>query len=142
MEVTQNQHSEKRYHWDEEKFVLDEEKLEGIRYIDIVVTHTAPDFCHPVNQKDNWPPIVGQFLNEDPTLGDDLMEERGLLTQLDVAIRKNNNPTQWFYGHFHTHQYTINGGCVYTCLAVNEFYEVKDYDDYEDELNKKYGEDE
>lgn len=139
MEVRVNQHSEKRYHWDDEVFVLDREKLEKVRDIDMVVTHTTPDFCHPVNQKDKWPFIVKQFFGDDPNLGNDLTNERAMLTEMCNIVKKNNNITHWIYGHFHTHNNTIMGNCVYTCLGINEFYEVKDYDDYEDELNKKYG---
>jgi predicted phosphodiesterase len=72
VEVQQNMHSENRFHWEGEKFNLDREKLAEYRDINIVVTHTAPHYAKPFDQKGNWPPVVAQFIDDDPTLGDEL----------------------------------------------------------------------
>lgn len=133
--------TQKRFHWYDEKFILDIEKLNEIKDIDIVVTHTAPDFVYPVNKNNNWPPVVAQFFPEDPGLANDLIEERALLTEFYNIVTKNNpNITHHIYGHFHTHNIDVVGNCTHICLEINQLYEIPDYTDYEKELNEKYGE--
>ncbi len=130
-----------RFHWEDEKFVLNEELAREIKNIDIVVTHTAPDFVYPVNGGKTWPNVVQQFIEEDENLGHELMEERALVTELYRILRKENNITHWFYGHFHTTKVEMYGNTNFMLLNINEFYELRDYTGYEEELNKKYGED-
>jgi hypothetical protein len=80
-------------------------------------------------------------MGEDPELGDDLTNERATLTEFHRAITKNNgNITHWFYGHFHQDHYQDIGGTAFKLLNINELYELKLFDGYEDELNEKYGE--
>jgi predicted phosphodiesterase len=139
LEVTQNMHSENRYHWEGEKFVLDREKLEGIKGINMVVTHTAPHFAKPFDTKGNWPPIVQQFMGEDPTLGDDLVAERTLLDEMYNILDKNNYIEDWFYGHFHRNQFTNHGHTLFHMLAINEMREHGNFDkDGEDALTEQY----
>jgi predicted phosphodiesterase len=139
--------TEPRYYWSTETFVFDEEKINEIRDIDIVVTHTCPDFAYPKNNDGNFPPIVTQFADEDPSLIKDLLEERGSLTKFWKMLIKNNKITHYYYGHFHygteenIHDLsnTIPTTTKFTCLGINEFKFHEDYSDYEEELNKKYG---
>lgn len=136
-----------RFYWADEKFVLDEEKTRAFRDIDIVVTHTAPEFVYPVNGGKTWPYIVKQFIDQgDPDLGKDLMEERATVTEFYRILKKNNdNITHWFYGHFHTDKMEVIGNITFKLLNINELYELEDrYKDLEneDDLEKKYGEDE
>jgi predicted phosphodiesterase len=139
MEITQNMHSENRYHWEDEKFVLDREKLETIKGINIVVTHTAPHYAKPFDQKGNWPPIVAQFMGEDPTLGDDLVAERELLNEMYDILDKNNYIEDWFYGHFHRNEYTNHGHTLFNMLGINEMRVYKGDDEDEiDALTKQY----
>lgn len=138
-EITQNIHSEKRYFWEAEKFVFDREKLEGFRDINIVVTHTAPHYAKPFDQKGKWPYIVAQFMGEDPTLGNDLVAERELLSEMYDILNKNNYVEDWFYGHFHQNDYTNHGHTLFTMLAINEM-RVYEGDNEEeiDRLTKEY----
>jgi predicted phosphodiesterase len=129
-----------RYHWEEENFNLDLEKIEGVTGIDIVVTHTAPDFVYPRNDGKNWPFIVRQFMGDDPTLGEDLMRERDEVTTLFNELRKNNNFNLHIYGHFHTHVDDVVDGVHFILLDINEMYEIEDFTKFEDEMNEKYGE--
>lgn len=125
IEIKVNNHSERRYFWEAEKFNLDKDKLETFRDIDIVVTHTAPHFCFPTNQVNNWPHIVSQFMSEDKTLGDDLITERNQLTEMyDILIKNNNNIQYYMYGHFHQHNINIFRNCLFICLEINQFYEI------------------
>jgi len=137
MEIIQNNHSEKRYHWEGEKFVLDREKLEGMRDINVVVTHTAPSFAKPFNVKGKWPYIVAHFMGEDPNLGDDLVAERTLLDEMYTILNKNNYIELWAYGHFHQNLETIHDATTFKMLAINEMYHYT-IGDFEDEMNGKY----
>ena len=132
-----------RYHWEDEKFVLDREKLEGMRDINIVVTHTAPHYAKPFDVKGQWPYIVAQFMGEDERLGDDLVAERTMLDEMYDILDKNNHIDDWFYGHFHRNDTTLHKSTLFHLLDINEMYEHKDEygDDFEQEMNDKYGED-
>ena len=130
---------QKNLYWFDEKFVLNEEKLKEVKGVDIVVTHTAPDFCFPQNVNGKFAPIVDHFAYGDPTLKDELMEERLLVTKMWEILKENNFPRMWLYGHFHnTHMDTFDG-CDFRLLNINEAFEYRGKD-YEDELNKLYGE--
>ncbi len=142
IEVAQNLHSEKRYHWEGEKFVLDREKLETMRDINVVVTHTAPHYAKPFDVKGNWnwPPIVQQFIDQgDDRLGDDLVTERCMLDEMYDILDKNNYIEDWFYGHFHRNEYTNHGHTLFNMLGINEMrvYEGDDEDEI-DRLTKQY----
>ena len=134
---------DKQYYWPNEKFYLDREKLEGLSGIDIVVTHTSPNFAKPFDTKGNWPYIVKQFLYEDDALEDDLIQERLLLDEMYNILKKNNKIDDWFYGHFHRNDTTLHENTLFHMLGINELYEHKEEygDDFEKEMNEKYGED-
>tara|TARA_R110000803_G_scaffold4416_6_gene14880 strand:- start:218 stop:955 length:738 start_codon:yes stop_codon:yes gene_type:complete len=141
LELRYNSHSERRHHWSSEKFNLDIEKLRKFRGIDVVVTHTTPDFCYPQNDGVNWPPIIRQFMGDDENLVNDLTLERRQLTEMYQILNENNMITHWYYGHFHDSEVSIVGYTEFRLLNINEMY-VHDFrgDDYIDELNEKYGE--
>jgi hypothetical protein len=139
VEVTKNNHSDKRYFWEDEKFVLDREKLEGMRDINIVVTHTAPHYARPFDVKGEWPPIVEQFLYYDTLLGDDLVAERTLLDEMYNILDKNNYISDWYYGHFHQTLYTLHEGTTFNMLGINEMREHVVDTDFDDEMEEKYG---
>ena len=139
MEVTRDMHSENRYHWEGEKFILDKEKLESMRGINIVVTHTAPHYAKPFDVKGKWPYIVTQFMGEDPTLGDDLVAERTLLDEMYNILDKNNYIEDWFYGHFHRNELTNHGHTLFHMLAINEMCEHGNFNtDEENVLTEQY----
>lgn len=133
--------SDKRCWWPGEKFMLDEEEIEKLEpgSVDIVVTHTSPAFCYPRNDN-GFAPIVNDFARIDDKLKTDLLIERGKLNQLFELVNKNNHIDKWFYGHFHIHEVTLEGATEFICLDINELYELRNYDDYEAEMNEKYGE--
>ena len=123
-------------HWYDEVFVLDEEKLKTFENIDIVVTHTAPDFCRPDN-KLCFGYLVEQFAQDDSKLYDDLREERTLLTKMCDTLKEKNKPDCWFYGHFHNNWNANIEGTNYRLLGVDEFYEYRNWKDYEPEWEKE-----
>ena len=116
-------------HWHDEVFVLDEEKLKTIEGIDIVVTHTAPEFCHPVNKTGfGW--LVDQYAADDANLKKDLTDERTLVTKMYEIIKEKNKIDYWYYGHFHANWKANIDGINFNLLGVNEFAEYKNPDDY------------
>jgi predicted phosphodiesterase len=127
-------------YWEDEVLVYDEEKLKDIKDIDILVTHTTMNFLEPRNSGESWPPIVERFIPYDTNLPIDLMNERKIMTNIyDKLIENGNNITNHFYGHFHKSYFQIIGGTHHRMLSINEFYELIDYEDYENELNERYG---
>jgi len=123
-------------YWYDETFKLDEEKLKTFENIDIVVTHTAPDFCTPINKVD-FGYLVEQFAKDDAKLKADLTEERNLLTKMFEILKEKNKPDYWFYGHFHNHWNANIEGTNYRLLNINEMYEYKNWKDYEPEWEKE-----
>lgn len=109
-------------YWVDEEFVYDEEKINNITGVDIVITHTAPEWCYPDNRL-GYGALVEEFANYDKDLYADLDRERENVTKLFRHLQKNGNNTisEHYYGHFHSSQITMNGYCNHYLLGVNEF---------------------
>lgn len=101
--------------------------------IDCVVSHNAPDFCHP----QSFGSFVEQFFPFDPSLAGELKFERLTLTNLyNRFVQANKIPKYWFYGHFHNYSSFNHNGTTFRLLNVNEYYEQL----YEIDENKfQYG---
>lgn len=118
--------------WKDEVFKYDEEKLKFLlhdnRPVDIVVTHSAPDYCHP-RGSDNY--LVNQYAMIEKQHGADLhqelAEERAEISRFanDLLLNYGKKPTHWFYGHFHSHKRQKIGGMIYQLLDINELHELK-----------------
>lgn len=95
--------------------------------IDIIITHSCPDFCYPRN---NNVPIVNDWHNEELKIGNNLKRElsteRREITKLaeEIGIYQKS-VTHWFYGHFHTSKTEIIDNITYKLLNINETYELK-----------------
>lgn len=120
---------ERKLHWYDEGFVLNEEKLKSIEGIDILVTHTTMDFCHPVN-KNGFGYLVEQFAQDDGKLKNDLRREREEVTKMWNIFLEKNKPDYHFYGHFHDTWTSNIDGVNHRLLAINEFFEYKNWKDY------------
>jgi predicted phosphodiesterase len=113
--------TEGKNYWKDEPFVLNEEKLEAMRDVDIVISHSAPNFVYPFGCKGS-----GTWINNDPTLYTELMDERENIAKMYEILKKNNNPISHFlYGHFHNSNKEEKDGTVFKLLDIFEFYEVK-----------------
>jgi UDP-2,3-diacylglucosamine pyrophosphatase LpxH len=104
-----------------EKIVYDEEKLATIAGVDVVITHTAPDFVYP--------PVLGQTIYKwcdcDPGLKAELIVERELVTKIYKKLDEINVIKFWFYGHFHrtnTQKHELTKFCL---LDIGEIQEIK-----------------
>ena len=109
--------------WEDEGFILREDILENVKGIDTVITHTAPTYCIPT-VKEGYPNFMNDLLKEDPTLFDDIREER---SKLDIMFKllKNNNHIQYHvYGHFHRYDITDNGFTQHVVLNKCDFFEI------------------
>ena len=123
-------------HWEDEIFVLNEEKLKTIEGIDILVTHTTMDFCVPVN-KNGFGYLVENFAVNDPNLFDDLRTERDLVTKMWNILKEKNTPDYHFYGHFHNTNVEHVDGTNHRLLHINEFFEYRNWKDYEPDWEKE-----
>ena len=115
----------KKSYWFDEKVILDEEKITNINGCDILVTHTAPDFCIPLN-KIGFGSLVDHFAKNDSTLLSELKEERDLMTNIFNIAKKNNKFKEHLYGHFHRSEQLIQDGCLHRVLGINELYQLPD----------------
>jgi predicted phosphodiesterase len=99
--------------WPEEVFVPRPDLLDGPP--DIVVTHSAPDFCPPVGPGR----LIQALARHDPALVADLRRERADLTALHAALDRRRLQL-WLYGHFHQSLRHEHDGVRFIGLQENE----------------------
>lgn len=113
--------------WPDEVFVLDTERLQAFRNINIVVTHTAPDYVTPDNRLG-----LGLFVNSiiketgDEALRTDLLFERNQLTNAFNILKLNNNIENHYYGHFHKSDCCVNHNTTHRLLGIGELWEERE----------------
>jgi len=113
--------SKKEQYWFDENFIFKEDKIKDLTGIDILVTHTAPEWCVPDNRF-GFGPFVEDFASSDHRLLEDLKFERDEVTKMFKLLASNNYIKHHFYGHFHRHDVTINGYTTHMVLDINEFW--------------------
>lgn len=111
--------------WEDEVFHFDNEKLKYLRDINIVVTHTTPDYCIPDNSN-GFGDFVNSYIKNDPDLRLDLMAERRDMTLAFQTLKENNDIRLHLYGHFHRSDYTNIYGTEHRVLGIGEIWEKKD----------------
>lgn len=113
--------------WTDEVFNLDIDKLSNFRNIDIVVTHTAPDYC-PVDNTFGLGPFVEGIIKKtgDENLRYDLQIERNKLSQAFQILKENNNISNAYYGHFHRSETVRVDNIQHRLLNINELWEERD----------------
>ena len=104
-------------YFESERFNLDVKRLEEMRDIDILATHTAPSYCLPFD-KGLTDPL-------DIWLPEELVTERQQLDSVMDVLLQNNSIEKHFYGHFHKSYLTEDRNVVHCCLGINEFKEVR-----------------
>lgn len=105
-----------------EEFNLDVDLLETFRDINIVVTHTAPDYCTPDNSL-GFGAMVNSWINIDSSLKLDLMDERRKMSIAFEILKRNNEISNHLYGHFHFSNLLNFEGIEHRLLGINELYE-------------------
>lgn len=115
----------KKLYWENEPIVYCEDELKQINdsgiKIDTVCTHTAPSFCQPITKIG-----VYEWLSVDPSLEDELNNERKCCDNILDYLKDNNHPIKnWYYGHFHFHNVEIIDDVKYTlCNMTKELMEL------------------
>jgi len=116
--------SHRESYWKDEIFVLDEEKLANITDIDVIITHSCPEYCYPDNRR-GFGSFVDSFADNDILLHHDLTVERTNITKMFDILKKNGNNIKFHaYGHFHNTNISINGYTSHYLLNINEFREL------------------
>jgi DNA repair exonuclease SbcCD nuclease subunit len=107
-----------RSYWEKEPFILDLEKLNSMRNIDIVISHSSPNYCYPYGLKGmSW-------FDRDTTLQQEVMKERNDLARAYDKLSKNNKIKYWFYGHFHEYKREVIKETIFVlseCNVLNEY---------------------
>lgn len=101
-------------YWKDEGINFNKDKCEKV---DILVTHTAPSWCFPQTFNE----MVYAWAREDARLLKELTNERAVMDE----IFKLCNPTQHFYGHFHSSWDEKINNCHHKLLNINELYEFR-----------------
>jgi len=102
-------------YWIDEKFVLPD-TYESLAPCDVLVTHSAPLDVYP---SDGLSRIAGWF-KLDPTLKEELIEERTLIRKLYETVHPSIN----LYGHFHASVSERIDGTWFRCLDINEILDI------------------
>jgi len=105
-------------YWKNEGLVFDEDKLNEFRYIDIVITHSAPNFCYPLSKNG-----IQKWIALDNELSNDVLIERHQLSMIYEILSKNNKIINWYYGHFHQNSISYNNDTKFTCIDINTLIE-------------------
>jgi predicted phosphodiesterase len=110
--------------WPDEIFNWEDDKLVDLRDINIVVTHTAPDYCVPDNGN-GFGPFVNGLVANDPDLKLDLLDERRLMTLAFQTVKMYNDVKLHLYGHFHRSDMIQIDGTKHRVLGVGELWEER-----------------
>jgi predicted phosphodiesterase len=106
--------------WRDETFNFNRELLETFENIDVVITHSSPNFVYP----QTFNHLVMSFAAYDPNLLNDLTFERERFNEMYEILIKKNNIKHWFYGHFHTTRSETYENTNFKVLGINHFYEL------------------
>jgi predicted phosphodiesterase len=118
--------SRKRCYWEKEGIVYNPEITKNLKDIDIIITHTAPDWCDPCN-KLGFGSFVEDWAKHDSGLIGDLSLERNLMTNIFLDIYENNKIKKHFYGHFHKSKLETHNEVDHHLLDINEIYHLYPY---------------
>lgn len=114
--------------WPDEVFIFDRDKTIEMKNIDIMVTHTAPDYC-PIDNTYGFGPMVESIIKEqnDTELKTDLLFERQQMTEMFHLLQLNDNDiTHHYYGHFHRSDTITMNGTKHRLLGIGELFEERD----------------
>ena len=107
-------------YWINEPFILDLDKLATIRDVDVVVSHSCPNFCYPLGQNG----IPNYWHQRDIGLLELVIKERNDLAKAYDKLSENNKISLWAYGHFHEYKREEIRGTIFIlneCNAINDF---------------------
>jgi len=122
-----------RSYWKNEGFVFKPEIVKNIKNVDIVVSHTCPNFAEPISfssEVDYWHNFEkGMPGNSEINLKEELTKERKDLTYIYNMLKHTNKPknniAHWFYSHFHFSGRQVYEGVNFVLLDIDEWYDFK-----------------
>lgn len=100
-------------YWDDELFNYDENLLNKIE-CDIVVSHSAPDFCLPLKK----------VIDDNSTINEMCNKERNDLSKSYQILSIKNKITHWYYGHFHENNYLKYNDTIFKGLGISAMDEL------------------
>ncbi len=106
----------------EEEFVYDEDFCNKVKDIDIVVTHSAPEFSYPRGFDNKF---LQTYYDIDTELRSDLIAERVTLSRMFDVLSHSNTIKMWAYGHFHQSKTENIFGTIFKLLQICEVYELE-----------------
>ena len=115
----------RKEYWGDEAPYIDKDILYNLKNIDIVCTHTCPNFCYPHTKEG-----IIKYLISDPLLEQDIDNERNIMTNIYNTLKENNNPLKyWIYGHYHQHYIEIIDNIRFVLLDMHmsnavDFYNI------------------
>jgi len=104
-------------YWKDEVVDYDMSKLDGIEGVDVLITHTCPDFLSPAPKSFS---NIQWALDKDSPLKSELIFERDYMTQVWNKLKENNSIKSYYYGHFHVTKTEYVEGSKFRCLNINE----------------------
>lgn len=94
--------------------------IESVTDINILVTHTAPDFCNPIPNYSS--DFIQTHAKNDINLISELYSERKMMTEIFETLSIKNNIERHFYGHFHNSYVETINGCAHRLLNIDEIF--------------------
>ncbi len=107
--------------WSNEKFKYNKKKIGEIEGVNLIVSHTAPDFAYPIYTQER----VGVWVKNDSKLEGRLKKERALVTQAFKELKEKNPIKYWVYGHFHESKIEVIENTKFKLVDIKEFCEIK-----------------
>lgn len=93
--------------------------------IDIVCSHSAPNFCEPLSKAG-----LKYWQEMDNTVIEDCNKERQLLSDIYNNLKTKHNIKKWIYGHFHNSYILIDNDILFRGLNMfNDAYSPDFYYD-------------
>lgn len=129
---------EGKSYWKDEGITVNNNKIKEIikqeESIDILITHSAPDFCDPIGYTSS---LVRMYKQNDSELIEDLREERQNLSKIFDELDEICKFKYHFYGHFHknNHQKIVN--CNHFLVNIGEFINLDKFIEKEKEILKE-----
>ncbi len=104
--------------WPGETARFDDGLTDQVKDVDIIVTHTAPEWCEPYI----FSPLVYKYAAQDLHLLENLQNERRQMSYMFDVIYDNNRETlkKHYYGHFHFKSTGEYKGVITKLLNVGE----------------------